>query len=69
MMTLQHSLADLCEKAKEKWRQLDPEVSVVVSGNDGHNMSISQAVSYIANQLKFQKKVCKLHILCINQPQ
>ena len=56
MTTLQHSLEVLCDKAKSKWQQVDPHVTIV-TGSDGDHMNITQAVHYIAQQLKILKKV------------
>ena len=56
MTTLQHSLVMLCDKANNKWQQVDPDVTMV-TGSDGDHMNITQAVHHIAQRLKILKKV------------
>ena len=56
MMVLQRSLIDLCEKAKDLWQKLDPDVAMLTNGNE-KCIHINQAVHYIRHHLKLQKKV------------
>ena len=55
---LQHSLVVLCDKTKNQWQQMDPDVTMATNIDD-KCMGIIQAVSYVAGQLKLHKNVCK----------
>ena len=61
MINLQQSLVDLCDKAKNGWQKMDPNVAMVTSIDD-NCMGINQAICHIAYHLKFQKKVSHYHI-------